>query len=696
MFGKKIKKSYSRTDLVREMALDGNNNRNRSNSRFSNDGSSHDGAAGGGGGGGSNNGNDSPRRNSSFLSLAGSERTKGEESHEPDGGGDKNALFAAPGLSVTIAESIGAGFGTDDFVAERVSGEKASLPVSLQPRVGSQQSSNTIPIPPQGESSTRIGPSNLSKSLQPPAPFHLSPSIPQGRDAAALQQTHSFQPSASPENSVSTRSNLSHQMTQMTSSTVGSTASATMSQFRKQASATMPPDRTQLMKPGVFPHDSEQKHLMIASHISRRYSNESQSTVEATNTANPVTDGSLAGGTRDMNSAFETNPGVAARHTSSNPDCTRCTRMESTVLSLQADVQYLRTLELQREFLCSECESGSVSKHRSRTKKSSSHPPSKRLPPPIPENPSDGKSESSTVSATSKTSSRLASSSRLKRHGGGSIGGTSRSSLRGAMTLAGSRTASVLREASKRLGDLSTRHKRQVKQSTHERAYWQNDMHLKLEKFAMMAKNLNEEAAKRSNEVKETQAALEKVTSERNALVSQVEMLKARVKLYEDESIDYENMRKEWENVELQTLIDMERVRKDQDAIIRDLSLRLDLAIKAIESDRRQHQQQRRQIMFPGSRTNSRDNSPSSPRLKAEVFNESNKAEYLETIKQTSKETARKYQLLLESSMTQSASREKELQDRVEALEQQLMQVKSNHPVQNLKTISRDGSNSSL
>jgi len=686
MFGKKIKKSHSRTDLVREMALDhGNIGRNRSSSRFSNDSLNQE---------GSTNDN-SPRRNSSFLSLAGSERTKGEESYELDG---STKGIAASGPAAQIAESGGGGgLGTHNFAMEHVSGEKTSLQVSLQPRVGSNQQQSSIP---QGESST-IGPSNLSKSLQQTPPFHLSPTIPQGTNNTS-QRTLSFQTSALPENSVSARSNISHQLqqspqiTQVTSSTVGSTASATMSKFRDQALATMPPNRTQLLRSGMFPHHSEQEHLMRASSISRRYSNESQTTVEVTNITNPVIENSVAGGTRDMNSAFETNPGVAARHTSSNPDCTRCIQMESTVLSLQADVQYLRTLELQREFVCMECESssGSVLKHRSRTKKSMSQPPSKRHPPSIPENPSDGKSESSTVSATSKTSSRLApSSSKLKRHGGGSTGGTSRSSLRGTMTLAGSRTASVLGEASKRLADLSTRHKRQVKQSTHERAYWQNDMHLKLEKFAMMAKNLNEEAAKRSNEVKETQAALEKVTSERNALVSQVEMLKARVKLYEDESIDYEKMRKEWENVELQTLIDMERVRKDQDAIIRDLSLRLDLAIKTIESDRRQQQQQRRQIMFPGSKTNSRDNSPSSPRLKAEVFSESNKVEYLETIKLTSKEMARKYQLLLESSMTQSALREKELKDSVEALEQQLIEAKSN---QILEKISRVGSNTSL
>jgi hypothetical protein len=199
---------------------------------------------------------------------------------------------------------------------------------------------------------------------------------------------------------------------------------------------------------------------------------------------------------------------------------------------------------------------------------------------------------------------------------------------------------------------------------------------MKLEKFALMAKNLNEEAAKRNIEVKETQAVLEKITSERNGLVSQVEMLKARVELYEQESIDYEKMRKEWENVELNALAEMAQTRKDQDLIIRDLSLRLELAIKTIETERRQ-QQQRRQIIFPASRQNSSlsgDNQ--SPNQKGAATVESTTIQDLEILRNTSKQAVRKYQILLESVMTQSAAREQATKDRVEALERELRDIK--------------------
>ncbi|KAL7519815.1 hypothetical protein ACHAWX_004568 [Stephanocyclus meneghinianus] len=446
-----------------------------------------------------------------------------------------------------------------------------------------------------------------------------------------------------------------------------------------------------------FSFRTQRGYSMLTSPSTRKTSFDSQSTVETGNVRsrhinyeaadqfNMDHDSSLRNqGSRPMNATIgATLTSATTNQMGSTTECNRCAPMEATILSLQADIEYLRSLELQREFVCMECESsGSVLKHSTKGKKTSSRHAHSHHPPSIPENPSSAQSESSAVSTNSRGSSRLASSKQLKRASGGSIGGASRSTLRNSLQGGGSRTAAVLREASKRLGDLSTRHKRQVKQSTHERAYWQNEMHLKLEKFAMMAKNLNEEAAKRSNEVKETQAALDKVTSERNALISQVETLKARVALYEEESVDHAVMRKKWEKDELQSLTEMERIRKDQDNIIQDLSLRLDLAMKTIEAERRQ-QQQRRQIIFPSSRQSSSlsresTNSPSSPHQPrpSSASPEPTKIDDLEIIKRTSKEMTRKYQLVLESAMAQSAARENEMRTRLEALEQELREVK--------------------
>ena len=192
-------------------------------------------------------------------------------------------------------------------------------------------------------------------------------------------------------------------------------------------------------------------------------------------------------------------------------DCNRCAQMECTLLALQADLEYLRTLELQKEFVCKECDSGSANRPSTRARQPSHQPLLNNLsepsPPSAAQNPlypntSSGQSVASVASIGSRGS--LSSRLRPKRRSSTNTIGTRNQAQPSNSTNIGSRTAMFLRDASKRLSELSTRHKRQVKQSTHERAYWQNDMHLKLEKFAMMCKNLNEEAAFRSNEVKET------------------------------------------------------------------------------------------------------------------------------------------------------------------------------------------------
>lgn len=359
----------------------------------------------------------------------------------------------------------------------------------------------------------------------------------------------------------------------------------------------------------------------------------------------------------------------AAQQLETISDCEKCSQLEATLLSLQADLEYLRTLDLQNEFVCKDCESGSC--------RPMQNGGPNQQPAPIAEKLSSGHSVSSAVSLGSRGSSRFPPKRRPSF--GNSVTGVPRSLL----PTTGSRTATFLRDASKRLSELSNRHKRQVKQTTHERAYWQNDMHLKLEKFAMMCKNLNEEAAQRSNEVKETKLALDKITAERNGLVSQVETLKARVALYEEESVEHSRLREKWEMDEVQKLDTNGKTAMERDEVVEDLSVRLDLALRTIENERRQ-QQQRRQIIFPtasrpssATRSNSdissAPSSPHHPRIPAAEPITS--VEEFELI-QKSKEVARKSQLSLRASLTQTSVREKAMQRRVEILEQELSETK--------------------
>ncbi|KAL7472195.1 hypothetical protein ACHAXS_012578 [Conticribra weissflogii] len=386
-------------------------------------------------------------------------------------------------------------------------------------------------------------------------------------------------------------------------------------------------------------------------------------------------------------------------------DCNRCCQMEVTLLALQADLEYMRAMELQREFVCKECENGSVhrSKHRNSVNQSQSvlnnlepFPPPSSTQNPLYPNISSDRSVSSIVSIGSRGSR----SSRLipTRGTSNTLGAGARIHQQQPQQPTGnkndgnfgSRTAMFLRDASKRLADLSTRHKRQVKQTTHDRAYWQNDMHLKLEKFAMMCKNLNEEAAKRSNEVKETKQLLEKMTQERNNLNSQIETLKARVALYEEESVEHAQYRDQWGKEQSRLLDVMENALKERDQVVEEISSRLDLAVETIETERRQ-QRMRRHIIFPSNRTTSSNNirengnhsisdqsgMPSSPHHRpAAASTEQAQKNELERI-QKSKELAKKAQISLQTSMIQSAVRERELRKRLENMERELAEARA-------------------
>lgn len=335
------------------------------------------------------------------------------------------------------------------------------------------------------------------------------------------------------------------------------------------------------------------------------------------------------------------------QHMDSNSGCDRCVQMESAILSLQADIEYVRTLELQKEFVCRECESGPA-------------PPAQ------------------SVSSAVSLGSRGSRSSRLPRRK--SAATTEKSSIGGRL----SRTALFLRDASKRLADLSTRHKKEVKQSHYERAYWQNDMHLKLEKFAMMCKNLNEDAAQRSNEVKELTSKLEKVTSERNGLVSQVETLKARVGLYEGESVVQSRLRDNFEKGEAGALDLFDKAMKSRDETIEELSKRLTVALEEVESMRLASTSMRRQIIFPPSRpsrslSNQSDpfgdagsSAPPSPKIRRSMCSEGEEgSEHDDSTKRL-----KKAQLSLEAAMAQSSDREKAMQSQLDALEEELEQAR--------------------
>ena len=346
--------------------------------------------------------------------------------------------------------------------------------------------------------------------------------------------------------------------------------------------------------------------------------------------------------------------------------CDRCAQMESTLLALQADLEYIRGLELQRE------QDGGESNLNNRA---SPLPTINQKTPPYYTRTDSFTGNQSVSSAVSKSSRGSRTNSMLlRRHnstsvngGGGSSVVTGMSRTRTQPTNFASKTSMFLRDASKRLSDLSTRHKRQVKQTTHERAYWQNDMHLKLEKFALMCKNLNEEAAFLANEVKETKALLDKMTSERNALASQIDTLKARVEVYQGENVDMAKLRQEWNEEREQMLNTMEKSAKDRDIKVDDLTKRLELAAETIENERK-HQNMRRQVIFP-----SRQDSSSASKLDTSYHSISTPPSPNPKVDsaavQTTNDIATKAQMSLMAALEQSSIREREMQARIKQLE---------------------------
>lgn len=343
-------------------------------------------------------------------------------------------------------------------------------------------------------------------------------------------------------------------------------------------------------------------------------------------------------------------------------NCDRCAQMESAMLSLQADIEYVRTMELQKEFVCRECEAA---------------------PPP----PAQSASSAVSVGSKGSRSSRpLRRSSGIARETAGSIASRF------------SRSAVLLRDASKRLAELSTRHKKESKHSHYERAYWQNDMHLKLEKFAMMCKNLNEEAAQRSNEVKELKSKLEKVTTERNGLVSQVESLKARVGIYEGESVAQSRLRENFDKGEEKALDSFNKAMKSRDETIKDLSNRLADALDEIERYRHSNSQ-RRQIIFPSPRTKSAQDTGSAPSSPLPRRSTCSEGEDRFDRDDDITKVAENAKISLEAVMAQCADRELDMQKRLDELERALEQARfdsDDNYLENKMSLKHASSTSSL
>ena len=314
--------------------------------------------------------------------------------------------------------------------------------------------------------------------------------------------------------------------------------------------------------------------------------------------------------------------------------CTQCAVLEKQLMALQADLEYLRSVILQNEFICAECESPG--------KRSST---SSAIP-------SSGASISSTKSKSSRKSRKKYCSSNSFTQLGSEAQKTHESE--------------ALTDVSQRLMTVTSRHKRQVENMTKETARWQNDMHLKLSKMSMMCKDLNDESAKRKEEAISTQTTLAKVRADRNSLQAEVEALKARIGLYEKEDVENDLVSRELQDKEAISLDAVDRIVDNHDSALHKVTAQLGRTLDSLDMERRRQRLQHQNLT----------DASHSERQKATSFSaaQASESSFFNPLFGIARKPAEGY--VDRAAMERASSRELSLQERCEDLEKELKVAK--------------------
>uniref|UniRef100_A0A7S2K6X2 Uncharacterized protein n=1 Tax=Leptocylindrus danicus TaxID=163516 RepID=A0A7S2K6X2_9STRA len=146
----------------------------------------------------------------------------------------------------------------------------------------------------------------------------------------------------------------------------------------------------------------------------------------------------------------------------------------------------------------------------------------------------------------------------------------------------------ALTKASQRLSEITSRHKRQIEQMSREKVRWQNDMHLKLSKFSLMCKDLNEDSAVIKEDLSNTRSELANTKLERDSLASTLEDMKIQLKEYQNILDENEQLRKQLRGRDEESTKDSNSSHDNRDAIIADLTKQLEKANSLLDNDRLQ------------------------------------------------------------------------------------------------------------
>jgi chromosome segregation ATPase len=91
----------------------------------------------------------------------------------------------------------------------------------------------------------------------------------------------------------------------------------------------------------------------------------------------------------------------------------------------------------------------------------------------------------------------------------------------------------------------------------------------------MMCKDLNDESAKRKEQVDNVKQDLDYVREERNELSSELEILRARVQLYEKQEAENAIIRRLLQENQDETLAMADQAISERDSVIKDLTSKL-------------------------------------------------------------------------------------------------------------------------
>jgi hypothetical protein len=232
------------------------------------------------------------------------------------------------------------------------------------------------------------------------------------------------------------------------------------------------------------------------------------------------------------------------------PNCDKCDELEKRIVALESDLEYMRNVALNTEYVCASCERRNVNNPTNSASSIASV-----------------RSVRSNVSKHSRASSRMLDTS-LHSH---------KSFTRKPRLIDNHQKHDnlTLAQASRRLVDLTARHKRQIEHMSKEMGRWQHDMHLKLSKLAMMCKDLNDESAKRKEQADVAREDLDTIREERNALSSELEILRARIALYEKQEVENTEIRQLLRENQNETISMADQAITERDAIIEELTLQL-------------------------------------------------------------------------------------------------------------------------